>query len=433
VRQDMLIFEGLVGADQDGTGRPNDPVQVSLARLRQLGAHEVGHALGFAHNFAASTQDRASVMDYPAPRVKLVGGKPDLSDAYGVGVGAWDRFIVDWLYGAVPAGAQGDAVLAAKARAETDSGARYVSDADSRAANAAQPWGSLWDDGPDPAAELGRMMQVRRVALDRFGLAALKPGVAVADLKRKYVPIYLLHRYQVDAASKLVGGVDYTYAVKGDARQAGQPVPAARQRAALDALLATLSPAELDTPEALLPLLSAAQSGDDDRQYDIEVMGNMGGPVFDPVAAADVAAGLTLEALTNPDRLARLADQARRDPTALGAGEVLDRLLARVFTPAQGRLAEIARRVQTRTAFDLAQVARDPKTAPGVAAEIDHRLADLAVRLKAAPGADPADRAHRLRLAGLLQDRTELARVLADPKLKPEVPPGMPIGDVGDY
>ncbi|HEX5380069.1 MAG TPA: zinc-dependent metalloprotease [Phenylobacterium sp.] len=433
VRQDMLIFEGLVGADQSGTGGPNDPVQVSLARIRQLGAHEVGHALGFAHNFAGSTQDRATVMDYPAPRVKVTDGRIDLSDAYGVGVGGWDRFIVDWLYGAVPPGPQGEAILAAKARAQADRGVRYVSDSDARPPGAAQPWGSLWDDGADPAAELTRMMQVRRVALDRFGPGALKTGEAVASLKRKYVPIYLLHRYQVEAAAKLVGGMDYGYAVKGDARQAAAPIPAALQRAALGALLATLSPAELDTPEPLLPLLSAGQSGDADRQNDIEVMANMGGPVFDPLAAADVAAGMTIEALAAPDRLARLVDQHRRDANLPGTDEILDRLIATAFTPAAGRLAEVARRVQTRTVLDLAAVARDPRTSPAVAASVDQRLADLASRLKASPGSDPAERAHRLRLAALLQDKEELARVLAEPKLKPAVPPGMPIGDDGDY
>jgi hypothetical protein len=204
VRQDMLIFEGLVGADKNGKGGPNDPVQVALSRLRQLSAHEVGHSLGFAHNFAASTQDRASVLDYPAPRVKLTGGQIDLSDAYGVGVGAWDKFIVDWLYADVPAGPAGDKILADKA-AQTK--LRYITDGDARPANSGQPWAALWDDGADSIAELKRVMAVRRVAVDRFGLAALKPGETVETLKRKYVPIYLLHRYQVEATVKQVGGV----------------------------------------------------------------------------------------------------------------------------------------------------------------------------------------------------------------------------------
>jgi len=422
VRQDMLIFEGLVGADQNGQGGPNDPIQVSLARLRQLSAHEVGHSLGFAHNFAASTQDRASVMDYPAPRVKVTDGRIDLSDAYGVGLGAWDMFTVDWLYGDAP-----KATLAAKAAAAK---LRYITDSDARGPNSGQPWGALWDDGADSVAELRRMIAVRRVAIDQFGLDALKTGETVETLKRKYVPIYLLHRYQVEAAVKQVAGVEFSYAVKGDAGQVAPLVAPDRQRAALAALMATLAPAELDTPEKLLPLLSGGQSGETDRQHVIEVFAGMGGPVFDPLVAADVAAGVTLDPLLAPDRLTRLVDQHRRDPAQPGVGEVVDTLLATVFAPASGRQAEIARRVRWRTVLNLAAAARDVKRSPQAAAEIDLKLSDLAARLKAAPGSDASDRALNLRLAALLKDGDELARVLGETKLKPETPPGMPIGDI---
>lgn len=423
VRQDMLIFEGLVGAHHNGTGGPNDPIQVSLARLRQLSAHEVGHSIGFAHNFAGSTQDRASVMDYPAPRVLLKDGRIDLSDAYGVNIGGWDKFTVDWLYGE-----DGEPALR-KVKASIDQGQRYVTDVDSRPLGVAQPWGSLWDDGADPAAELTRMMAVRRAALDQFGLGALKPGEPVANLKRKYVPIYLLHRYQLEAASKLLGGVDFAYAVIGDGRETSPPVPAAQQRAALAALLATLDPKALDTPETLTAMLSSAQSGDPDRQYVIEVFATAGGPVFDPLVAAEVAAGLTLDNLLAPDRMARLVDQHRRDPAQLGAGEMLDRLIDTAFAPAAGRLGEISRRVQTRLVLNLANAVRDPKVSPAVGSEISARLAALPARLKG--GADPADRAHRQRLIALLGDPALLAE-LSEPKLKPQTPPGMPIGD-GDF
>lgn len=423
VRQDMLIFEGLVGADQNGKGGPNDPIQVSLARLRQLAAHEVGHSLGFAHNFAASSQDRASVMDYPPPRVKLTAGKIDLSDAYGVGVGAWDRFIVDWLYG------DGDpAAKAAKAQATL----RYVTDQDARAVSTGQPHAAIWDDGADPVAELARVMQVRRVALTRFGPQALRPGEAGQALKRKFVPIYLFHRYQLEAAAKVLGGVDFSYAVKGDAALTARVVPAEQQRAALSGLLAAMAPAELDTPEALIPFLSAGQSGDNDRQYDIEVFDGAGGPVFDSLAAADVGAGLVLDALLSPPRLARLVDQHRRDPAQPGVGEVTDRLLAQAFAPATGRLAAIARRVQTRTALELAATSRRPDVSPEAKEAIAQRLADLVVKLKATPGADPDERAHRLSLAALISDKEELSRALAQPKRRPEAPPGMPIGDDED-
>lgn len=432
VRQDMLIFEGLVGAAKDGTGGPNDPVQVSLARIRQLAAHEVGHALGFTHNFAGSTQDRASVMDYPPPRIKLTDGRIDLSDAYGIGVGAWDMFTIDWLYGDVPDGAAGQAALDAKARKMRESGMRYVSDADSRPRGAAQPWGNLWDDGSDPVAELDRLMQVRRAALAQFGLGALRPDEAVADLRRKYVPIYLLHRYQIDATAKLVGGVDYAYAVADDAVPGAAPVAAGTQRAALKALLATLSPAELDTPERLLPLLSQAQSGEPDRQYQIEVMATQGGPVFDPLLAADIAAGLTIDALLAPDRLDRLADQHRRDAKMPGADEIVSALIATSFprSPAPGRLGAIVRRVQDRLVLALAETARSAKVSPDVAAVIEAHLKALAGTLKAGSG-DEAERAHRAWLVTLIIDRKAMDRALAAPHAKPDVPPGMPIGDDG--
>jgi hypothetical protein len=420
VRQDMLIFEGLVGADQDGKGGPNDPIQVSLARLRQLAAHEVGHSLGFAHNFAASSQDRASVMDYPPPRVRLTGGKIDLSDAYGVGVGPWDRFTVDWLYG------EGDpAAKAAKAQASL----RYVTDQDARAVATGQPHAAIWDDGADPVAELARLMQVRRVALERFGPQALRPGEAAQALKRKFVPIYLLHRYQLEAAAKLLGGVEFSYAVKGDAAMTAKVVPADQQRAALGGLLAAMAPGELDTPEAVIPLLSSGQSGDGDRQYEIEVFDGAGGPVFDSLAAADVGAGLVLDAILSPPRLTRLVEQHRRDAGQPGVDEVVDRLIAQAFAPAAGRLAPIARRVQTRAVLELAAASRRPDAPTEAREVIEQRLADLAARLKAQPGADPAERAHRLSLAALLVDKPELERVLSQPKRRPEAPPGMPIGD----
>ena len=272
VRQDILIYQALVGAGLTGTGDPNDPVTAALARIRQLGAHEVGHALGFAHNFAASIGGRQSVMDYPAPRVALKDGRPDLTDAYGVGVGDWDKFAVAWLYGAAT-DADAQPVMA-KGIAD---GLRYVPDQDARAPDSAHPLGSLWDDGADPVAELKRVMDVRRAAVAGFGPAALKAGDPQAQLRRAFVPVWLLHRYQVEAAAKLLGGVDFTYAVNGDGTGEAKPVSPDRQRAALDALLDTLSPAALTVPPSLLPNLSAGWSGDNDRQTDIEVMRTAGG------------------------------------------------------------------------------------------------------------------------------------------------------------
>jgi hypothetical protein len=420
VRQDMLIFESLVGADKVGTGGPNDPIVAALARLRQLSAHEVGHALGLQHNFAASTQGRQSVMDYPAPRVQLVNGKPDLSDAYGVGVGGWDRFAIDWLYGA-----SSDAEAAKKVEAAIEGGLRYVSDYDARPPGSAQAWGGLWDDFGDPVAELQRMLAVRRAAVDNFGLGALAMGEPVSNLRRKFVPIWLLHRYQVESAVKAIGGVDFTYALRGDGREAAVPVDAGVQRRALDALMATLAPAELTVPDRLLPLLSSGWSGSSDRQFDIEIFRTAGGPVFDALAATDAAAAVTLRALLAPERLNRLAEQERTLRGNLGAHELIDRLVATAFPP--GQATPVQRRIATTTAMALARVQRDPELSPTLALELEDRLHQLGTRLAKAKG-DGVHEQWSRGLGRLLTDREALIQALAEPNRTPRVPPGMPIG-----
>jgi hypothetical protein len=421
VRQDMLIFEGLVGADKVGRGGPNDPVTAALARLRQLAAHEVGHALGLAHNFAGSTQGRYSVMDYPAPRVGLVDGAPDLSDAYGVGVGRWDLFAVDWLYGA-----RDDAQAAQFAAAGVREGLRYVTDADARSVAAAQPHGSMWEDGADPVAELERMLAVRRAAVDRFGPNALAAGEPVANLRRKFVPIWLLHRYSVEAAAKLVGGVDYAYSVRGDGREAAPPVAQAAQRRALVALLATLSPDTLTVPTQLLPYLSAGWSGSPDRQFDIEIFRTSGGPVFDPLAAGDAAANVTLTALLAPARLNRLAEQERLDPANLGADDLVEQLIDNAFarSGADPAVAGVQRRLATTTILALARAQRDPLLATPLALALDGRLRRLAADLSGRRDGGDWERG----LARLITDREALDKLLAEPRQLPTVPPGMPIG-----
>ncbi len=424
-RQDIQIFEGLVGAAKLGTGGPNDPVQVALARLRQLGAHEVGHALGFAHNFAASTQGRASVMDYPAPRIGLVDGRPDLSDAYDRGIGAWDRTTVDWLYGVPGPGTDPQAAALAKARAAVAAGQRYVSDDNARAVDTAQPWAALWDDGNDPTAELQRLMQVRRVAVERFGLDALEPGEPMADLQRRFVPIWLLHRYQVAAAAKAVGGVELAYAVNGDGRERSAPVPAARQRAAIDAVVATLAPDALRVPSRLLPLLTAARNGSFNRQYEIELMDSPSRTVFDPLVAADTAATISLRALLAPARLARLSAQHAVDASLPGVADLLDRIAA-VALPAHAD--DVARRVGYRAIVSMAQVARRPDATPEVAALLDQRVHDIALAL-GKRGGSSADRAWSASLSRKLLDPREREVLLAERPRSVNVPPGEPIGE----
>ena len=423
LRQDIEIFKGLVGAAGAGKGGPNDPVQAGLARMRQLAAHEVGHALGFAHNFAASSQDRASVMDYPPPRITLKDGAIDLSDAYGTGVGAWDMATVDWLYGEPPPGTGAQAAIDAKAAAIAAK-LRYGKD-EARRADSAQAWTALWDDGADPVAELNRLITVRRAALERFGLGNLAVGEPVANLRRRFVPVYLLHRYQLVAASKLVGGVAFTYSIAGDGRESPAPVPAPAQRAAIAAVLDTIAPAQLSIPARLTPLLSAPRNGSGNLQFDVEVFRGAGGPAFDPLVAADVAVEIALNTLLAPSRLQRLDAQHAADSARPGVAELLDTVEARIMVP---RTTALARRVIWRAAVTMAQTARNASTPPEVAALLGERVHAIAGDLARRKG-DTEERAWAAQVSRDLLDPATLEKLIAERPRTTDIPQGDPIGE----
>ncbi|PZU10882.1 zinc-dependent metalloprotease [Sphingomonas sp.] len=426
VRQDMILFEGLVGTAEENKGTANDPVRVSLSRIRQLGAHEVGHALGFQHNFIGSTEDRTSVMEYPFPRIKLVDGKIDLSDAYKDGGGAWDDFTVDWLYSVPPPGVDPDKWAWDKAQA-IQGKVRYVIDG-SRGPEGVSPYSSMWDDGPDPTASLKQIMAVRRVALNNFGPGVLHHGEPMANLQRVFVPVWLLHRYSVYSAAKAIGGIDYDYLVVGDGRDFAKPAPAAMQTAALDALLETLSSKELTVPDRLVMPLSSAATGPRNVQFSQEVFKTAAYTAFDPLVAADVAAQITLDALLDPTRLIRVYEQHRRDPSLPGLDLLLDRITAATVDQ---RGDAVARRVAYRALITMARVARDPESSPDVVAIVNDRLRTIAGRL--ARGGAGEDGAWSRSVAKLLTDEDMLAREFAKKQVAPTIPPGMPIGGSPDF
>ncbi|HKL89300.1 MAG TPA: zinc-dependent metalloprotease, partial [Salinibacter sp.] len=245
VRQDYLLAEGLLapyqGEHADGFAPENDPMlKMALARIRQLSAHEVGHTIGLAHNFAASVNDRASVMDYPAPLARVQGDSLSLADAYDTGVEDWDKIAVRYAYAQPDSGETENELLDSVLRDAETQGLLYVTDRDARPAGAAHPKGNLWDNGADMIDALDREMTVRDVALDRFGEAVIKTDEPLALMEEALVPLYLRHRYQVAATAKLVGGMAYEYALRSEANaRLSDRVPAERQRAALDALLQT--------------------------------------------------------------------------------------------------------------------------------------------------------------------------------------------------
>ena len=437
IRQDRLIFEGLAGTEATGTGRPDDPVQLALSRIRQLAAHEVGHTLGLSHNFAASIYGRESVMDYPAPLVMVgAGGELDFSRVYDTGMGAWDVQTIRYAYTPVPPGEDEEEVLGEILEENRRRGLVFLTDHDARPPGAAEPRANLWDNHEDAVTGLEEAMAVRRAALASFGAANVPQGEPLAGLHEALVPVYLYHRYQLEAAVKTVGGLEYRYAVRGDAAPEAEPVTPELQRRGLEVALATLEPEFLDLPERVLRLVLPRPHGHPPHR---ELFAGRTGPVFDPLGAAETAAGMTLAGLLQPERAARLVDQHRRDPELPSLEEVLDGVVAAAFggpdaaTEDDARLAEIRRTVQGVAVRAMTDLAAAPDGSPAVAARTEAALAALAGRLEeASAGAEGAAAAHRAYLAREIRRHLERRRRDEAPLPgAPEAPPGSPIGSPG--
>jgi hypothetical protein len=322
VRQDILIAESLLAPyDKSNAAELKaEAEQMALARLRQLAAHEVGHALGFAHNFAASRQGNGSVMDYPHPLLKLgPDGAIRLEQAYGAGLGPWDDFIVAHAYAQFAPGSEAASLAASRADI-AKAGFRYVSDPDARAPGDAEVDGLLWDYGTDTLATFDSLLAVRRKALSGFSIGVLPPGRQVGELEARLVPVYLLHRYQTEAVARLIGGSTYAYSEAGE-RQAGTTqVGADRQRAALDRLVSTLGAEQLALPASVLDLLTPPAT---EYMRNREYFATRSAPLFDPFSAVEAAAAQTTLFLFAPERLNRLAWQHARDGNEPGVGDVL--------------------------------------------------------------------------------------------------------------
>jgi hypothetical protein len=369
VRQDFLIAEGLLAPYEKGKPVSTKMQEMALARLRQLAAHEVGHTLGLEHNYSASTVGRSSVMDYPPPVVMLgADGVPDLSQAYATSIGEWDKVSITWGYSDFPAGADEHAALNKILEdAFLQKHLRFLTDQDARPASSSSSVAHLWDSGSNAVDELDRLMKVREAALKRFGENNIREGAPLATLEDTLVPIYLLHRYQAEAATKLIGGMDYTFAVRGDGEIPTAIIAPAEQRRALKAVLATLDPRVLALPESLLKIIPPRPVMYPRGREDFKIRTS---PAFDAVAPAEAAAQLIMQFLFNPLRAARLEEFHARDAANPGLTEVIDQILKSTHAAvgAPGYLGEIGRTVDTVAIYDLMQLANDTTTLPDVRA-----------------------------------------------------------------
>lgn len=423
VRQDYLIAEGLLSPYRTGSETPPALAEMALARLRQLSAHEVGHTLGLGHNYYDSPQGRISVMDYPHPLAKLGSdGNIDLSDAYAVGIGAWDKVSVVYGYQHYPAGTDEKEALNVVLNEAWTKDLRYMTNQDIES----NPKVDQWSNGTDAAAELDRMMNVRRAALDKFGETAIKRDMPMSLMEEALVPLYLHHRYQVEAAASVLGGQDYIYGVRGDGRTATAWAPAAQQRAALDALMRTLSVKELVVPAKVLAALPPRPAG---YEYHRELFPRYTGNVFDAMTPAMVAADHTVSMIFQTERVARLVEQHALDSSLPGFDEVADRVIATAFDApaANGYESELSRTIERVVADRLMRLAATASM-PQVRALATMKLERLQVRLNGNEGQGEGDQAHAKLLARDLTRFFERPGEAYTQPSTPNVPPGAPIG-----
>jgi hypothetical protein len=423
IRQDFMIAQALAnkpfsaGDDNDGA-----MLEMALARIRQLSAHEIGHTLGFAHNFAASTNNKASVMDYPHPSFGVSGGNIDLSHAYETGIGAWDKVSVAYSYSDFPEGADETRALMGILEKASGDGLRYISDQDARPPGGAHVLAHLWDNGKNATEGLLDILKVRKLAISNFSIDNIRSYEPYSVLEDVFVPLYFLHRYQAEAVTKIIGGLDYNYAVKGGSEAVVSLVNKSIQDEALKGLLTTLDAANLAIPQDKLSLFPPRAMGYPRTR---ESFKGRTGVAFDALSAPETAADLVLAFLLHPERASRLIEQKSRQPGQLGLEEVLEKLAAGSFDKKFGDdyLQEVQNTINYRVLYHILQLAGRHDVHPQVNAIADNFLNKL--RRKWTSTAD--SNVHEKEMAAKILAFHEHPESFKVPDV-PKIPDGSPIG-----
>lgn len=423
IRQDFLIAQALMNqpfATRDDNYKPM--LDMALARIRQLSAHEVGHTVGFAHNFAASSVNRASVMDYPHPKLSWNGSEVDFSNAYATGIGEWDKVTVQYSYGIPPKGISEKDYLNNILTTAIENGLRYMTDSDARPQGGAHYKAHLWDNGAHAAEELDKLLALRKGAIANFSVDNIRTNEAYSVLEDVFVPLYFYHRYQTEATVKMIGGLDYNYAVKGDTNLLVTKIlSASEQKKALNTILKTLSAEHLAIPKDKLALFPPRAQGYNRSR---ESFKSNNGVSFDALGAATTASDMTLGLLLHPERANRLIQQKALDTTQMG----LEGVLSAVVTSTIGRsivdsyLKEVQQAVNYNVLKHLMNLASHSKTIPQSKAFAKAQLKKI--KSKLAMQATDAN-------AAFMMD--EIEAFLKEPaKFKvvpsPKIPDGSPIG-----
>lgn len=433
VRQDWMIAEGLLQPYRNGDEATPEIRAWALQRIRQLSAHEVGHTLGLGHNYYDSDAGRISVMDYPHPLVTLrADGTIDHSQVYTNEIGEWDKVAIAWGYQDFPEGTNEAQALQRILDQAWARDIRYMTNQDV----GAHARVNQWSNGTNAGTELTRMLAVRQAALSRFGENAIKRGMPMAQIEEVLVPLYLHHRYQVEAAANVVGGMHYIYAMRGDGREPVRMASASEQRSALNALIASISPSALALPMDLLKKIPPRPSGYGRTR---ELFPRYTGAMFDAISPAVAATDHVLSFLLAPDRAARLVEQNAIDPTLPGLGDVIDALIAGSFgaatrSPYEAEVKRAVERVVIDELMDLAANAPMSQVRAVATLKLQRRGADLARTVSGAVATGASGIENDVASANLLaadinRFLTRPANPVATRFPAPTAPPGAPIGE----
>lgn len=422
VRQDYLIAQGLLAPFEKGIPADDQMLKMGLNRLKQLAAHEVGHTLGLMHNYASSVNDRASVMDYPHPLIRYSrSGKIDMNEVYDNKIGNWDKVAINWGYRVVGHEANEKKELDKILDDAEAKGLLFISDQDARAPGGLHPSAHLWDNGKDAISELNEVIKVRAKALAQFGTANLLPGMPMAMLEDVLVPVYFYHRYQTEAACKLLGGMDYTYALNGKQFKPLAPLSHDVQLSALQALLKTIEPSFLQMPAHIVKLIPPRPAG---YPYGNELFRKHTGLAFDPLAPAETAADFPFSFLFHSERISRMAMQGE---VGMSLSEMTKRIIDATWKAdrLKGELGLIQQQTEQVLLTYLLAGSVDEKASFAARAVLRKSLDDLKAFIddKKKGTADET-------LAG--HYALAIERMKAPDKAKPTIhaaiPPGAPIG-----
>lgn len=427
IRQDFMIAQALMNkpfAERDDNHE--ELMEMAVARIRQLSAHEVGHTIGFAHNFAASVDEDASVMDYPHPKFELRDGEIEFKNAYDTGIGEWDKVTVKYSYADIPEGMNEEEFLNSVLEESHKRGLQFISDSDARAQGGAHADAHLWDNAPNAAEELQRVLKVRARGIDNFSEDNIRTGEAFSVLEDVFVPLYFFHRYQTEAAVKSVGGLRYSYAVKGGSEPVVEKLGRDEQLTALQAVLSTLEAETLAIPKEKLKLFPPRAFGYGRSRESFKSNTGIG---FDALGAPATAAEMTLSLLLHPERAARLVQQKAIDPNQLGLEEVLEELIDSSIKSnhKDSYLREVGNVVKYETLQQLLKLAADKDATSQVRAVAHFQIEELQAWLQKNQKGNSVTNKELLRQ---IERFWEHPMEFEEEKRAPKIPDGSPIGGI---